>query len=264
MALDLAFESTGDGPPVVILHGLFGSGSNWRRVARELSASYRVLAVDLRNHGASPWADSMSYLQMADDVLRLIERERLSRPAVIGHSMGGKVAMALALMYPEQVGHLTVVDIAPVPYADRLSAFAEAMRAVDTLHAASREEVRHRLAGMVPDAGVVPFLMQNLVARNAHIDWRLNLGAILAAIPTLCGFPRELRSLRYTRPVQVIAGARSYYVTQPDGEAFRPLFPQARVEVIEAAGHWVHADRPAAFIAAVRQALQDTTHAAMH
>ena len=99
----------------MILHGLFGSGSNWRRVARELATSYRVLAVDLRNHGASPWADSMSYLEMADDVLRLIERERLSRPAVIGHSMGGKVAMALALMYPKQVGRLTVVDIAPVP-----------------------------------------------------------------------------------------------------------------------------------------------------
>lgn len=258
MPLDLAFEATGDGPPVVILHGLFGSGSNWRRVASELAGSHRVLAVDLRNHGASPWADSMSYLDMADDVLRLLLRERLSRPAVIGHSMGGKVAMALALMHPKQVGQLTVVDIAPLPYADRLSAFAEAMRAIDTLHAASREEVRQRLAGLVPDAGVVPFLMQNLVARNAHFDWRLNLGAILGAIPTLCGFPPELRGLRYTRPVQVIAGARSDYVAQSDGEAFRPMFPQARVEVIEEACHWVHADRPAAFIAAVRQALHGT------
>src|SRR5688572_31064710 len=159
MAVDLAFESVGDGPPVVILHGLFGSGSNWRQVARELATSHRVLAVDLRNHGASPWVETMSYLEMADDVLRLIERQRLSRPAVIGHSMGGKVAMALALMYPRQVGRLTVVDIAPVPYADRLSPFAEAMRAIDTLHAASREEVQQRLASLVPDAGVVPFLM---------------------------------------------------------------------------------------------------------
>jgi esterase len=258
MALDLAFESRGDGPPVVILHGLFGSAGNWRTVARELEGSHRVLSVDLRNHGASPWIDSMSYLEMADDVLRLIERERLPQPSVIGHSMGGKVAMALALMYPEAVGHLTVVDIAPLPYADRLSPFAEAMRTIDTLHAASREEVRQRLAGRVPDAGVVPFLMQNLVARNAHFDWRLNLGAILAAIPALCGFPQSLRGLRYTRPVQVIAGARSDYVTPGDGEAFRPMFPAARVEVIDAAGHWVHADRPAAFMAAVKQALQGT------
>ena len=257
MALDLAFDSMGDGPPVVILHGLFGSGSNWRTVARDLAGSHRVLCVDLRNHGASPWADSMDYLEMADDVLRLIEREQLSRPAVIGHSMGGKVAMALALMYPQQIGHLTVVDIAPVPYADRLSVFAEAMRAIDTLHAATRDEVRERLTGLVPDAGVVPFLMQNLVARNAHLDWRLNLGAILPAIPALCGFPTALRSLRFMRPVQVIAGARSDYVTHPDGQAFRPMFPKARVEVIDA-GHWVHADRPGEFVAAVRQALQRT------
>lgn len=258
MAVDLAFEALGDGPPVLILHGLFGSGSNWRQVARELASSSRVLAVDLRNHGASPWADTMSYLEMADDVLRLMERENVSAPAVIGHSMGGKVAMALALMYPDQVDRLTVVDIAPVPYADRLSAFAEAMRAIDTLHAASREEVRQRLASLVPDAGVVPFLMQNLVARNAHFDWRLNLGAILGAIPALCGFPQELRSLRFTGPVQVIAGARSDYVAPADAQAFRPMFPQARVEVIDEAGHWVHADRPGAFIAAVRQALQGT------
>jgi pimeloyl-ACP methyl ester carboxylesterase len=256
MALDLAFESVGDGPPVLILHGLFGSGSNWRRVARELATSHRVLAVDLRNHGASPWADTMTYPQMADDVLRLIDRERLTRPAVIGHSMGGKVAMALALLYPDEVSRLTVVDIEPVAYADRLSVFAEAMRAIDTLHAASREEVRQRLAGMVPDAGVVPFLMQNLVARNAHFDWRLNLGAILAAMPALCAFPKELRGLRFTRPVQVIAGAHSDYVAQRDGEAFGPMFPRARVQVIADAGHWVHADRPGAFIAAVRQGLQ--------
>jgi pimeloyl-ACP methyl ester carboxylesterase len=252
MALNLAFESMGDGPPLVILHGLFGSGGNWRRVARALACSHRVLSVDLRNHGASPWVDSMSYLEMADDVLRLIEREGLSRPEVIGHSMGGKVAMALALMYPQQVGRLTVVDIAPVTYADRLSVFAEAMRAIGTLGVASREEARQRLAERVPDAEVVPFLMQNLVARNAHFDWRLNLAAILAAIPALCAFPSELRTLRFTRPVQVIAGGRSDYVTQADGAAFRPMFPQARVEVIEEAGHWVHADRPEAFVAAVQ------------
>lgn len=258
MALDLAFESVGElleRPPLVILHGLFGSGGNWRSVARELSRSHRVLLVDLRNHGASPWAESMSYLEMADDVLRLIERLGLSRPSVLGHSMGGKVAMALALLYPQHVGRLTVVDIAPVTYADRLSVVAEAMRATDTFDAASREEVRQRLAGLLPDAGVVPFLMQNLVARNAHFDWRVNLGAILASIESLSGFPAELRGLRFKRPVHVIAGGHSDYVTQADGEEFRPMFDRVQVEVIEPAGHWVHADRPESFIAAVRRAL---------
>jgi esterase len=256
MALDLAFESVGDGPPLLILHGLFGSGGNWRGVARELASMHRVLTVDLRNHGASPWADSMSYLAMADDVLRLIEREGLSRPAVIGHSMGGKVAMALALMEPQHVGHLTVVDIAPVAYADRLSMVAEAMRAIDTLHAASRDEVRQRLTGLLPDPGIVPFLMQNLVARNAHFDWRVNLAAILRSIASLSGFPAELRTLRFKQPLHVIAGGRSDYVTQADGAEFRPMFSRVRIDVIEPAGHWVHADQPQAFIAAVRRSLE--------
>ena len=255
MALELAFESVGDGPPLLILHGLFGSGGNWRRVARELAPTRRVLTVDLRNHGASPWADSMSYREMAGDVLRLIEREGLQRADVLGHSMGGKTAMALALLCPELVNRLVVVDIAPVAYADRLSAFAEAMRAIDTLHAASRDEVRQRLASLVPDASVVPFLMQNLVARNSHFDWRVNLGAILNSIPTLSGFPSELLGLRFKRPVNVIAGGHSDYVKQADGAEFRPMFPQVCIDVIEPAGHWVHADQPDAFVAAAQRAL---------
>ena len=175
-------RSTGSGPPLVILHGLFGSGNNWRGIARGLAATHRVLTVDLRNHGASPWADTMGYFEMADDVQRLIEREGLRQPAVMGHSMGGKVAMALALLHPQCVGRLIVVDIAPVAYADRLSPFAEAMRGIDMLAAASRSEVQQRLAETVPDTGVVPFLMQNLVMRNAHLDWRINLAGIAASI----------------------------------------------------------------------------------
>ena len=176
-----------------------------------------MLTVDLRNHGASPWADTMGYFEMADDVQRLIEREGLRQPAVMGHSMGGKVAMALALLHPQCVGRLIVVDIAPVAYADRLSPFAEAMRSIDMLAAASRSEVQRRLAETVPDAGVVPFLMQNLVMRNAHLDWRINLAGIAASIGALSDFPLELRSLRFGGPLHVIAGGRSDYVAHRDG-----------------------------------------------
>ena len=112
MALDLAFDSIGDGPPLVILHGLFGSRTNWRSIARALSATHRVISVDLRNHGGSPWSDRMDYPEMADDVRKLMARERLQDPAVMGHSMGGKTAMALALRYPGEVGRLIVVDVA--------------------------------------------------------------------------------------------------------------------------------------------------------
>lgn len=257
--LDLAFEAVGEGAPLLVLHGLFGSSTNWRSIARRLAASHRVLSVDLRNHGASPWADTMDYAAMAGDVARLIERQGLQRPSLIGHSMGGKVAMALALLQPHSIDRLIVVDIAPVQYADRLSVFAEAMRTVDTLHAASREEVRQRLTASLhealADAGVVPFLMQNLVARNAHFDWRINLAAISAALPALSGFPPALRQRRFEGALHAIAGGRSDYVKQRDGAEFAPMFTQARVEFIEPAGHWVHADQPEAFVAAVQRAL---------
>ena len=150
VALNLICETVGSGPPLVVLHGLFGSSGNWRGVARALAGTHTVVSVDLRNHGASPWADSMDYVEMADDVLQLIDRLELKRPAVIGHSMGGKVAMALALRRPARIARLIVVDIAPVSYADTLTPFAEAMRSADVMAAASRSEVQRRLQQAVP------------------------------------------------------------------------------------------------------------------
>jgi len=253
--LNLAVETVGSGPPLLVLHGLFGSSSNWRAVARSLAASHTVHSVDLRNHGASPWADSMDYVEMADDVLQLMGRLALEEAAVLGHSMGGKTAMALALRHPRRVSRLVVVDIAPVSYADTLTPFAEAMRSADVVAAASRAEVQGRLQQAVPEPGVVPFLMQNLVMHNDHFDWRINLVGISAAVPQLCAFPSALLGARFERPLTVIAGANSQYVARRDGADFRPMFPGAEIDVIADAGHWVHADRPAAFLACVERAL---------
>jgi esterase len=255
VALNLACETVGNGPPLVVLHGLFGSGSNWRGVARELAATNTVVSVDLRNHGSSPWADAMSYSAMADDVKQLIARLGLERPAVLGHSMGGKTAMALALMYPALVDRLVVVDIAPVSYVDALTPFADAMRSVDLASAASRTEVRRQLQQLVPEPSVVPFLMQNLMTHNERFDWRLNLPAIGAALPQLCALPSELMGLQFRRRTTVIVGEQSTYVAHGDGSSFRPMFPQVETDVIAKAGHWVHADQPAAFVGSVRQAL---------
>ena len=260
MALNLACESTGSGPPLVVLHGLFGSSGNWRGIARELAATHTVHSVDLRNHGASPWADSMDYLEMADDVLQLCDRLGLKAPAVLGHSMGGKVAMALALRHPGRIGGLIVVDIAPDSYADTLTPYAEAMRGADVMAAASRAEVQRRLQETTPDPEVVPFLMQNLVSRNDHFDWRLNLLGIGLAMPQLCAFPSALLGLRFDGPVTVIAGRDSDYVVDHDGAAFEPMFTRVAVQVIENAGHWVHADQPRAFLASVRQTLLPDRH----
>ena len=255
MTLDLAFESVGLGPPLVVLHGLFGSGSNWRSIARALATTHTVYSVDLRNHGASPWADAMGYPEMADDVRGFVERQGLKQPAILGHSMGGKTAMALALMYPEHVGSLIVVDIAPVQYADTMTPFAEAMRAPDVLAAASRTEAQRRLQPLLPDPSVAPFLMQNLVMQNDHFDWRINLGAITAAIGSLSDFPSLLQDLRFKRPMTAIVGERSDYVSGRDGLAYAPMFSRVQLDVIADAGHWVHADQPEAFVDAVQRAL---------
>jgi len=257
MTVRLAFDSVGEGPPVVVLHGLFGSSTNWRGVARALAGRHRVLSVDLRNHGASPWTDVMTYPDMAADVLALIEQEKLDRPIVVGHSMGGKTAMALALLHPAAVGRLVVVDIAPVTYHDRFSPYVHAMAGIDTLAAGSRAEVQRRLAERIPEQGIVGFLMQNLVSRNDHFDWRLNLAALGASLPALGDFPPSLLALRYDGPVRVITGALSDYVKPDDAARFAALFPHARIEAIEGAGHWVHAEKPDAFIAALRRALDD-------
>jgi esterase len=251
MALQLAFEALGDGPPVLVLHGLFGSSRNWRGVARALSAQHRVLSVDLRNHGRSPWTDSMSYAEMAADVRALIDSEGLDRPAVIGHSMGGKTAMALALEHPESVGRVIVVDIAPVSYADRLTPYVEAMLSIKARSTADRAEAMRQMSEKISDATAVAFLMQNLTVRDDHFDWRLNLPAIGAAVPALCAFPPELSSRRFDGPALLIAGSLSDYVSPSDRAAFAELFPQARNVQIDGAGHWVHADRPAEFLAAL-------------
>jgi esterase len=251
MALQLAFEALGDGPPIVVLHGLFGSSRNWRGMARALSAEHRVITVDLRNHGRSPWTDSMSYPEMAADVRALIRSEGLDRPIVIGHSMGGKTAMTLALESPESVGHLVVVDIAPVSYADRLTPYVEAMMSLEPRATAGRADVQRQMLDRISDAAVVGFLMQNLTVRDDHFDWRLNLPAIGAAVPALCAFPPELTARRFDGPATLITGSLSDYVTAADSVAFAELFPHARNVQIDGAGHWVHADRPTEFLVAL-------------
>ena len=253
MALQLAFEAVGDGPSVVILHGLLGSSRNWRGVAKALAPSHRVFSVDLRNHGQSPWAPTMSYSEMAADVRMLIGSEGLGAPVVIGHSMGGKTAMVLALETPALVGNLVIVDIAPVSYPDRFSDYLEVMSAVDTNALTKRADAMQLLTQRIHDNDVVGFLMQNLVAQGSHFDWRVNLPAISAEMSSITGFPAELLLRRYVKPTALIRGSLSDYVQSEDLKAFLGAFPELRVIDVKSAGHWVHADRPADFLAALAQ-----------
>ena len=262
MPLALAFEALGSGPPVVILHGLFGAGRNWTQFAEALAEDHRVYLPDARNHGASPWAESMSYVEMAADVRTLIEREQLRRPFVIGHSMGGKTAMALALSHPEAVAGIAVIDIAPESYADQFSSYVSAMRSLDVAGAASRREIRQALADSLSAEAPVDFLMQNLRRQNDRFDWRLNLLATGLCMRELCDFPEALRSARSDTPALFLHGAESDYVRPSSHAGIRALFPHAQIDAIAGAGHWVHADQPAALSCGLRDWLADAQAAA--
>jgi esterase len=259
MTCELAFEDVGSGLPLLLLHGLYGSSSNWRRIAKALSDAYRVISVDLRNHGASPWTATMSYEEMAADVAALIDKLELDTPAVLGHSMGGKVAMTLALTDAKHVGQLIVVDIAPISYGDHFSSYTQAMRGVDALHASGREEIKRALMHTIPDERTVGFLMTNLVRHGEQYDWRINLAALANSMSSISAFPDKLKGLHYDGPVTVIDGEHSNYISPEDQPRFLEYFPHARFETIGGAGHWLHADQPDAFVAVLRQALAQKT-----
>jgi len=261
MALDLAYEVTGDGPPLVILHGLFGSARNWRGVARGLSDRYRVFSLDLRNHGDSPWHPDMSYEAMAGDVRAFIEAQDIAGAAVMGHSMGGKAAMALALQGPEPVGALIVVDVAPVARPPELRAYARAMAGIDLSQVARRADADRLLSPAIDDRRARGFLVQNLVVRDGRAAWRLNLDAIDRGMEVIGGFPDGLLARRYDGPVHFVTGALSAYVRPEHRDLILRLFPATTLSIIAGAGHWVHADRPDSFLRAVTRFLDAAAEA---
>lgn len=255
MGLDLSYEVTGEGPPLIVLHGLFGSARNWRAIAKQLADSYRVWTLDLRNHGDSPWADNMSYQAMAGDVQSFMERHDIGSACVMGHSMGGKAAMTLGLTRPELVASLIVVDIAPVERPPDLRSYVKAMQAIDLSSVERRAEVGDLLAPAVEDRAVRAFLLQNLVAEGGKLRWRLNLEAIDREMEEIGGFPEALLERRYEGPTHFITGAQSGYVKPEHRDRILRLFPEVTLSVIAGAGHWVHAERPESFLRAVRRFL---------
>ncbi len=250
-AVPLAAAEYGSGPTLLILHGLFGSARNWSSVAQRLASANRGFALDARNHGASPWADTMSYADMVEDVRAFQDAHGLGRATIIGHSMGGKTAMLLALNHPTSVARLVVVDIAPVAHPPALAAYVRAMRAVDLAGVSRRAEVDRQLAGAIPDAAERAFLLQNLVFEDGQARWRLNLPVIERFLPEISGFPDLAAGLSFAGPTLFVAGERSGYVSPADEPAIKRLFPNAQIARVPGAGHWVHAERPDAFLGLV-------------
>ena len=254
----LACREQGQGPPLVILHGLFGNAANWGVIAGHLASQARVLALDLRNHGRSPWAEPADYLAMAGDVLAWLDQAGLAEATLLGHSLGGKVAMTVALLAPARVSRLLVVDIAPATYAERHRHLVEAMLSLDLASVPNRATADAALAAAIPEAGLRAFLLTNLQWRGTQAAWRINLPALARALPELRAFPAALTGRQYPGPTLFLAGDRSDYLAAPASDAIPCYFPQARVHWLAGANHWPHRDRPADFLAAAQAFLGQT------
>lgn len=240
--------AAGARPPLLIAHGLFGSARNWGAIARRLARDRQVLAVDMRNHGDSPWSPAHDYAAMAGDLAEVIAAHG-GRADVLGHSMGGKAAMVLALTAPELVGRLVVADIAPVAYGHDQMQYVRAMQGLDPGTVTRRSEADAALAAGVPEAGVRAFLLQSLAFEEGRGRWKLNLEVLGERMPAMMGFPDLSGS--FAGPVLFLTGSKSGYVRPENWPLIRRLFPAAERQVLEGAGHWLHAEQPAAFAAAV-------------
>lgn len=241
------------GPYVAFLHGLFGQGRNWTGIAKSLRDQYRVILVDLPNHGESAWTDHVSYPEMAIAVGDLLTSTSDDRPVtVVGHSMGGKVAMALALLRPRLVSRLCVVDIAPVRYpaSGTFADFVKGMRALDLDRVSDRASADGGLAPYIPDSTIRGFLLQNLRSQpdsgRRGWRWRMNLELLGDHLVELGDWP-ELRAPPYQAPVLWVAGAKSDYITEDSAQVMRGLFPKVQLIRIKRAGHWVHSEQPEVF-----------------
>ncbi len=250
-------DVTGAGPPVALLHGLFGRARNLAFIARGLAGAHRVLALDLRNHGDSPHAPGMAYADLAADVLETLATLDALPCRLLGHSMGGKTAMACALLAPQSVQRLLVADIAPVAYLHHNRAVAAAMQAIPLRPGLTRAQADLSLADAVPDAAVRGFLLQNLLPGEAP-GWRIGLTEIADAMADIEGWPDVFANAVFTGPTLFMNGSRSDYVTGAHRAAARQYFPASRFMTLKDAGHWLHVDQPAVFLNATQVFFSDS------
>lgn len=243
-------------PPLLIAHGLFGSARNFNTLGRKLAVNRRVVQVDMRNHGESPWAHSCRYEAMAEDLAEAVTRLCDGRAMVLGHSMGGKAVMALALEQPELVAGAIIADIAPVQYSHSHLHFIDAMQAIDLSKITRRSEADPMLAGAISEAPLRAFILQNLVVEDGAARWRLNLAALHGGMDDLIGWPDTLVAKRYVGPSLFLRGGNSDYLTTEGEEQAQRLFPMADFHTIPGTGHWLHAEAPGAFLEAVSGWLQ--------
>ncbi len=252
----LNFHSSGEGFPLIILHGLFGSSDNWQGLAKKFKEPYRVLALDLRNHGASPHHDDVSYPAMSHDLAEFVDEHQLTESFLLGHSMGGKVAMQFANDFPLRVRRLVLADIAPRIYPRYHDDIFAAMLALDLNQYRTRGEVDRALAAKIPDAMLRQFLLKSVAnTESGGLNWKLNVQALHDGYDAITGLP--VLTQKFLRPTLFVRGEKSDYIPKEDEALIREKwYPSASFVTIHGAGHWLHAEKPEQFFDVVHEFLQ--------
>lgn len=243
--MNLNFIHQGQGEPVILLHGLFGSLRNLSQVSKALADHYSVYLLDMRNHGSSPHSIEMDFAAMAQDVIEFMDRQKMPRAHLLGHSMGGKAAMQLALTHPERVNKLIVADIAPVTYSRRHDPVIEGLTLLNQAELQSRREADRLLADYVPEPEVRAFLLKSLTrTESGHFKLKFNLKDIAANYHNIIEAPK---GVPFNGPTLFIKGSESPYIQAKHREEVLRLFPNASMKVIAQTGHWLHAEKPTIF-----------------
>jgi len=246
----------GEGRPIIILHGVFGTSDNWQTFAKQLSDSYQIFLPDQRNHGLSPHSDTFDYHVMAEDLREFIESHKLENPIILGHSMGGKVAMFFAVSHPGLFEKMIVVDIAPRSYPVHHQKILEALGAVKIDQISSRKEAEDQMKPYIADFGIRQFLLKNLKREdNDSFGWKLNLAVIRDNIENIGEAVDDNHPV--DKPILFVGGEKSDYIRDEDHALINKIFPQARIVTIPGAGHWVHAEQPKLLLEEVEQFLSD-------
>ena len=252
--MELFYREFGQGSPVIILHGLFGFSDNWQTIAKGLADTHLVVTPDLRNHGRSPHVPTISYPEMAEDLKTFMESHWMFKAAVVGHSMGGKVAMQLALSHPDMVERLVVVDIAPDRAEDNHSYIFDALLGMDLSKMKTRQEAEAYLSERISEVGTRQFLLKNITREDdGTFTWKMNLPVLWAHFDDILAPVQGDRP--FDKPVLFIRGNRSDYIKDDDLPLIKSLFPQAKLITVEGAGHWVHADKPGDLLAILKEFL---------
>ena len=247
--MKLFSRELGQGEPMLILHGLFGSSDNWLTQAKIFGEHYKVYSIDLRNHGQSPHSDEFDYQSMVADLQEFIVDHALKSPVIIGHSMGGKAAMNFALAHPDQLSKLIVVDISPRPYNLEHYTIVEGLKTIPVDSLSSRNEADDLLSQHVPEADVRQFLLKNLQRKSSGgFSWKINLPVIYQKLSNI-GVDLQF-SGQFNKPTLFIRGSMSKYIRDEDWKTITQVFPQAKLETLET-GHWVQAEKPQEFASLV-------------